>query len=414
LLEFRPPLDSPALIGFTKMLMPLILKYHLKGLKVEIVSDGLQRFKALQGKRVVICPNHPNHHDPEVMFAFSGMVDESFNFLAAREIFDYNNGRNGWCLQRVGVYSVVRGAVDRESFKMTKSLIAAGKKKLVIYPEGEISRQNDTLMPLEQGVAQMAFWALDEVHKTMPEETVYLLPIGVKYTYRENIKGAIEESLTKLEEHMGVKRAPEVVSPYARLRGVAEKLLSSLEKEYDHKSAKDASFNERIDSLRSFILKTIANFMQLQLSEKDTQLDWIRVVRNALDDFIYADDDDLSDYERKIHDEKASKIRGFYRDLNRVVNFIAIYDGYLRDHLTQERFSDVLDRFESEVFGSSSIKGARTVMIDVGRPISLLEHYADYKMNKRGTIAAVNEDMSAQISTMLETLELKRQRIYVD
>jgi 1-acyl-sn-glycerol-3-phosphate acyltransferase len=414
LLDFRPPLDSPALIGLTNALMPMILKYHLKNARIEIVSDGLERFQALKGKRVVICPNHANHNDPEVMFAFSNMVGENFNFLAAREIFDYGKGKNGWALQRLGVYSVVRGAVDRESFKTTKTLIAAGKKKLVIFPEGEISRQNDTLMPLEQGVAQMAFWALDDVHKTMPDESVYLLPIGIKYTYRENIKKAIEHSLSKLEDHMGIKRSEETVSPYARLRAVSEKLLSSLEREYAHQPPKDATLNERIDSLRWFILKTVANFMNLKMSEKDSQLDWIRVVRNALDDFIYADDETLSDYERKIHDEKANKIRGFYRDLNRVVNFIAIYDGYLRDHLTQERFSDVLDRFESEVFGRSTIRGARTVMIDVGRPVSLLELYPDYKMNKRATIASVNEDLSAQISTMLETLEHKRQAIYVD
>jgi hypothetical protein len=285
---------------------------------------------------------------------------------------------------------------------------------LVIFPEGEISRQNDTLMPLEQGVAQMAFWALDEVNKTMSEESVYLLPIGIKYTYKETIKTGIEEALARLEQHMGIIRDPQMTSPYARLRGVAEKLLSSLEKEYDHKPAKDLSFNDRINALRSFILKTIASFMQLQLSEKDSQLDWIRVVRNALDDFIYADDEKMSEYERKIHDEKANKIKGFYRDLNRVVNFIAIYDGYLRDHLTQERFSDVLDRFEQEVFGSTTLKGARRVMIDVGRPISLREHYADYKMNKRATIAAVNDDMSSQIATMLETLELKREPVYVE
>src|SRR6185295_10298825 len=113
-------------------------------------------------KRTIICPNHPSHSDPESMFAFSAITGEDFNFLAAREIFDYNNGWNGWVIQHLGVYSVVRGACDRESFKTTKSLLVSGKKKLVIFPEGEISNQNDTLMTLESGVAQMGFWALDE------------------------------------------------------------------------------------------------------------------------------------------------------------------------------------------------------------------------------------------------------------
>src|SRR5437870_12241713 len=103
LLDFRPPLDSPAVIGFVKLALPAVLKYHLQDIRVNVISDGVERFQALRGKRVVICPNHPNHNDPEVMFAFSRVVCENFNFLAAREIFDYNNGQNGWWLQRLGV-----------------------------------------------------------------------------------------------------------------------------------------------------------------------------------------------------------------------------------------------------------------------------------------------------------------------
>src|SRR5262249_20687781 len=161
--DFRPPLDTPALIGMVKLFLPVYMKLELNDTRIKVVDGALDRFKVTAGKRSMLCPNHSNRHDPQVMFSFSKVVDEDFNFVAAREVFDWRNGRNGWWLQHLGCYSVVRGAADRESFKMTKKILVEGKKKLVLFPEGEISRQNETLMPLESGAAQMTFWAMDEL-----------------------------------------------------------------------------------------------------------------------------------------------------------------------------------------------------------------------------------------------------------
>jgi 1-acyl-sn-glycerol-3-phosphate acyltransferase len=141
-LDFRPPRDNPCIIGFLKLLLPLIMKFQMHDARLEVVGDGLKRFAALKGKRTVICPNHPTSDDPQTLFAFSKLVGEDFNFLAAREVFDWDFGLRGWAFQMIGCYSVVRGAVDRESFKTTKRVIVEGRKKLVIFPEGEISRQN--------------------------------------------------------------------------------------------------------------------------------------------------------------------------------------------------------------------------------------------------------------------------------
>lgn len=413
MLDFKPPKDSPFLIGLVKLLLPAVLRFGMHGARVEVVGDGLSRFRALAGKRTVICPNHPCSDDPQTMFAFSAFAGEDFNYLAAREVFDWNHGLRGWCFQHVGCYSVVRGAVDRESFKTTKRLIVEGRKKLVIFPEGEISRQNDTLMPLESGVAQMSFWAQEELGKTQPGEPVFIQPVAIKYTYRRDITRALALSLSRLEDRLDV--SSDLHDPlYARLRRIAERIIQAIEREYGQKPGEGQTLNDRINSLRAAILKKIARFMEIELNPSMTQLDWVRVLRNALDELIYADESEMSPYDKRIHDEQAAEIRPFYRDLDRVVNFIAIYDGYLRDRLTQERFADVVGRFEMEVFGKTSPKGERTILIDVGRPINLLERLPDYRASKKEAVNKVNEEMSQQIASMLEALDLKRPAIFVD
>ena len=326
---------------------------------------------------------------------------------------------------------MVRGAADRESFKTTRRVLVEGKKKLVLFPEGEISRQNDTLMTLESGAAQLSFWALSDLDKTLGglsnqgeanavkadatgrSATIFILPMAFKYTFPYDISSSIRETLKTLEAKVGIKSNVEgEFQP--RLMAICEKLLTALEKEYDQKVAPEATMNERVKLLRLHILQTLAVKLKVELPPGGKELECVRILRNKIDDFIYQDDKSSSAYERSVHEDKQRIYRGYYRDLNRVTNFVAIYAGYVSEHMTQERFSDVIERLEVEILGGEpSIKGPREVLIDVGQPIDLSQYYEDYKTQKKETIMKVTEEVAAQISGMLVKLESGRKPIYL-
>jgi 1-acyl-sn-glycerol-3-phosphate acyltransferase len=412
-LDFRPPLDNQLLIGFARTFRGLILDLKMKNAEVRVVGDGIERLEQLKGRHCMVCPNHSHRHDPEVMFLLSCLAGEEFNFIAAREVFDWNKGLNGWFLQHMGCYSVVRGAVDRESFKMTKHLLVEGKKKLVLFPEGEISRQNDVLLPLESGAAQLSFMALDELHKTRPEEPLYIVPVAIKYTYKNDLTQLLFDLIARVEARLGIDNSKEP-SLYKRTRAASEVILKTLEEEYDLKSAPDADLNSRIMGLKSHILKTMADVLHVTLSEGGSHLDWVRILRNTLDDFIYADEEELPPYQKKIHEEKAEKIKSFYHDLDRVVRFIAIYDGYLSPPITQERLLSVLELIESEIFDQARIKGPRLILLTIGKPINLLDYYAEYKKSKKAVIENLRSQMSEQLFAMLTEADRQRASVYVE
>ena len=71
MLDFRPPLDTPVLIKTMNMVLPLYMKFALHGTRVEPVPGAVERFRTVAGKRGMICPNHSNRHDPQVMFALA-------------------------------------------------------------------------------------------------------------------------------------------------------------------------------------------------------------------------------------------------------------------------------------------------------------------------------------------------------
>jgi 1-acyl-sn-glycerol-3-phosphate acyltransferase len=414
MLDFRPPLDSPLLLWWCKLAFPMYMKFPLKDLTISIERDALARFNQIKGERAMICPNHSNRHDPQVMFAFSREAKEYFNFVAAREIFDFDGGKNGWWVQHAGGYSVVRGAADRESFKTTRRILAEGKKKLVLFPEGEVSRQNDTLMTLESGAAQLCFWALSDLDKNLGgSATIFMLPMALKYIFPYDISGALRKSLDTLEAKVGIKPAADAALQ-PRLMAVCERLLTTLEKEYELKVPDGAIMNERVKALRLQILHSVASKLKVDLPPDGKELEYVRILRNKVDDFIYQDDKNLSDYERSVHEEKQNSYRAYYRDIGRVINFVAIYAGYVSEHMTQERFSDVIERLEVEILGGEpSIKGPREVLIDIGQPINLARYYDDYKAHKKETINKVTEEVAAQISAMLIKLEASRKPIYL-
>lgn len=413
MLDFRGPKDNALVINCAKLLLPEILRVKMVDAEIRVTGDGLKRLNELSGKRVMLCPNHSHRHDPEVMFGLSCMAGEEFNFIAAREVFDWNNGINGWLLQHMGCYSIVRGAVDRESFKTTIKLLAHGKKKLVLFPEGEISKQNDVLLPLESGAAQLSFMALDELHKSKPEEPIFILPVAIKYTYKEDLTHPLNELLNRIEKKLGIT-LDTTQSLYQRVRNSAEVMLQTLEDEYNCKTAAPTDLNTRINAVKSQALRTMSEFLDIELSATGKHLDWVRILRNTMDDYIFADHENLPPYQKKIHDEKAEKIRGFYRDLDRVVNFIAIYDGYLTPPATQERMLNVLELMEIEIFGEAKIKGPRLILISIGTPINLLSLYEQYKKKKRAVIEQVSLDISTQLHDMIIEMDKQRIPVYVN
>ena len=101
------------------------------------------------------------------------------------------------------------------------------------------------------------------------------------------------------------------------------------------------------------------------------QPDWnplrrVRTIQNRVDGEIYREVDEMTEYERGVHTQRVDKFRQFYTDLRRIVNSIAIYEGYIGENPSQERFLEVITRLEVEVFGRSKVKGPLDAFVRIG------------------------------------------------
>ena len=400
MLDFKPPKPNTALIQVAKGLVPLVNRLFLKGLTLDIDAESVARLKTVDGHPTVLAPNHAARVDPAVMFLLSKRLSQEYYYMTARETYGKGKfgGLRGFLMQRFGAYSIVRGTADRNAFRTTRELLSKGSSSLVIFAEGEISRQNDTVMRFERGIVQLCFWALDDMAKSEIEKPLYIVPIGIKYQYPRDMWNDIDTALTELERHILPPEDRTPIERYERLRRVGVAVFKTLAAEYKYKVDETVPLDVHIQRMKEQILSHAEQIMGIH-SEADV-LTRVRALKNLVDAEVYKDIDQMTEYERKIHEELLQKFQRFYPDLERLINFIAISDGYVAEERSQERFLDVIVRLEREVFGTSKIRGPRVASVRVGEPKNLRDCYDTYKAEKRETV----EQITLELETVVQTL----------
>ena len=403
--KFYEPKDNQFLIKFAKLISPWALKYLYKIKEIQIDQKDIEKLKNLKNERVILCPNHPTPNDPIIMFYLSKIIDYNFNYLAAWDIF-VEKPIQGYIIQQLGAYSIIRGTLDSDSFKKTIELILKGKNYLVIFPEGDTSGLNEYLMPFQSGVIQLAFWALDELNKQNNLQNIFILPIAIKYKYLKDMKKEILLALKRIEQKLKIYNMEnEKKDIYQRLLIIGENLLSIAEKFYNLKQVPNLSFNERLTRIKELIINKVATYLDIKLKDNANLLDKLRTLFNIINSIIYKEEyllnKNTSGYEKKLYEEKKQELKNFYDDLQRVWKFIAIHEGYIKENPTDERFLEVIKRIEWEIFSKEKLYSPLKVILKIGNEINLKDYYQEYKKNKKETVEYLTNELENQVKEIL-------------
>ena len=401
MLDFKPPKPNTTAIRVAKAFMPLINRLYLNGLTLAVDTESITRLKTTDGHPTVLAPNHAAHADPAVMFLLSKRRSQWYYYMTARETYDKAKfkGLCGLLLQWFGAYSIVRGTADRNAFRTTREILTKGDAPIVIFGEGEISRQNDTVMRFERGVTQLCFWALDDMQKAGINKPLYVVPIGIKYHYPQDMWNTIDTALTRLEHAILPPVERTSIERYERLRRIGIAVLRTLAAEYQYKMDETVPLDVHIQKLKEQILSHAEQIMGIHT--KADVLTRVRALKNLVDAEIYKDVEQMTEYEQKIHEELLQKFQQFYPDLERLINFIAISDGYVAKEPSQERFLEVIIRLEREVFGTAKMRGPRVASLRVGEPKNLRDCYDTYKTQKREMVEQITLELETAVQTLV-------------
>ena len=139
------------------------------------------------GAGVILVSNHADETDMRACLELSRRCGRRFLYMMNREAFDEGFGNAGWWLQRLGAFSVERGGQNEEAKRYAIDAVKRGQEVLVVFPEGEIYYLNDLVQPFKSGVVDIGMQAVVEARRTRPDWTAYLVPMAIKYRYRQPI-----------------------------------------------------------------------------------------------------------------------------------------------------------------------------------------------------------------------------------
>jgi 1-acyl-sn-glycerol-3-phosphate acyltransferase len=407
---FVPPRHHPILTRVCDWLLPTIAHTVAHIRDVRVPEEDLARLEELRANRAILSPNHPTGNDPLVLMWLSRLIRHRFNYLAAREVLD---GPKGWLLNQVGAYSVIRGIADRESLRYTRRLLAEMDRTVVIFPEGEIYEHNDTLLAFQSGVAQIGFWALDDVQKLGKPPLMPIVPVAFKYRCCDSPRAAIENSLRGLEDALNLPPLPKAPA-YARLRRAGERILAAVERDLDITAPEGASLRERIQAYREKLIRRVARAIDAKVDLNASPAEQLHGLYHDLRSWVGELPEDHSAYDEVLYRRRIAIAAPLFFDLQRLQSFIALSGEYVAQNPTAERFLEVLGRLESEVFGEVRHRVVREAVVRIAPPIRLEDRYDAYRKEKRQVVADVTREMEASIRDMLHELSREATPIALD
>lgn len=247
---------------------------------------GLDRLRASMaaGHGIMLAPNHCRPCDPMVVGTMTAHLPQTFYVMASWHLFMQSRWF-GWLLPRIGAFSVYREGLDREALKFAVEILVAARRPLVMFAEGAVSRTNDRLNYLQEGLAFIARNAAKRRAALSPPGKVLLHPVAIRYFFQGAIEPTLQPVLEDIERRLSWQpqshlsltaridklggalltlkeleyfEQPQPGTVAERLARLIDRLLLPLEAEW-LEGRREASVTMRVKALRTAILPELVN-----------------------------------------------------------------------------------------------------------------------------------------------------------
>lgn len=389
--QFVSPIESDWWVWFLRFRLRRYLRRYFgvdthDCLHVERVADSISK-----GYGVLLCPNHARLSDPLVMGLLTGELKHNVFTMASWHLF-----KEGWyqraMLRRLGAFSVYREGNDRQAVNCAIDILVEGRRPLVIFPEGAVSRHCDILMDVMEGPGFVARQAAKRREKE-GKPPVVIHPVAIRYAYDGDPHKAVADDLTRLER--GFSWEPQThLTTVERLLKLGEAILAVKEVEYTGTVRAGNPF-DRVETLAMETLHKLEEKWQI----KDRSGGIVARVKNLrsaiLPDMIA----------KKVTDEERA---ARWRDLGACyyVQQMAHYPRkYLRTRMENlpERILETVERLEEDFTDRSVYHGPLHVTIEVGEAILV------QSQRERGApLDPAMAEVATQLQRMLTSLADER------
>ena len=203
-------------------------KYGIVSVECHAIDKLLASVSA--GHGILLAPNHSRPYDPETVNEMCRQAGLLPYFMASWHLF-MQSWFQTFMIRRLGGFSIYREGMDRTALNMAVEILEKESRPLVIFPEGYVSRTNDRLNPLHEGIAFMARSAAKTRAKATPAGQVVVHPVALRYRYDGDVRQTVEPVLTEIEARLAW-RPQKQLSLEQRIAKVGVALLALKEIEF--------------------------------------------------------------------------------------------------------------------------------------------------------------------------------------
>lgn len=341
--------------------------------------ESLRRSLAA-GHGILIAPNHCRNADPVVMGWLSKEAGCLVYAMASWHL--YNEGAfKAWAIQKMGGFSVNREGLDKQAIDTAIDVLVDAQRPLVIFPEGAVTRTNDRLHALYDGVAMIARTAAKRREKHGRHVVVH--PVGLKYVYSGDILATADTVLSDLEQR--ISWLPQRHLPLLeRVRKLGLGMLALKEIEYLSAPRAGSTF-ERIEYLMDHLLRPVEEEW-LGGGKNGGVVPRVKALRMQIVPGMVKGGLDPVERDRRWH-----QLARVY-----LAQQLSCYPpDYLAPPVSVDRLLETLERLEEDLTDKARVHGKLKVIIQVGEPIEVAAH--------RDRTAAV-DPLMARIEQSLKTI----------
>jgi 1-acyl-sn-glycerol-3-phosphate acyltransferase len=319
---------------------------------------GAERLQASldAGAGVLLAANHCRPCDPMVLGLLSREVDRAFHVMASWHLF-MQSRMQSFLLPRIGAFSVYREGLDRESLKCATRILAEARHPLILFPEGFVTRNNDRLLHLMEGVSFLARAAAKQRSTSPKPGRIVVHPVFIRYFFEGDLPASITPVLEHIENRLSWQTQNHL-SIRERIVKAGHALLALKEIEYLGVT-QSGRINERLQRLVDHLLDPLEKEWNAGRREPDT-MGRVKRLRSAiLPDMVQGE---LTEVEMA---RRWRQLADLY-----LVQQLHCYSGdYLTSEPTPERLLETVERYEEDLTDNARPHPPLHVVISVGEAI---------------------------------------------
>ena len=292
-----------------------------------------------------------------------------------------------WAIRKMGGFSVYREGLDRRALETAIDCLATAERPLILFPEGSVTRTNDKLSALLDGVSFIARSAARKRQKLVTHGKVVIHPVAIKYLFQGDLAATLEPVLQEIETRFSwrpqidrtlmerirqvgfsllalkeIERfgQPQVGRLSARLQGLIDRLLHPIEAEWIGEVQHGAVI-PRIKALR---MKILPDIVRRAVSPEERRRRW----------------DQLAD-----------------------IYLAQQVDSYPPDYLTSDpsidRLLETVERYEEDLTDRVRVHGKLKAVLEVGEAIEV-----DAGRERRETVDPLMKQIETSLQSTLDRL----------